>query len=205
MNDNAVVANDVPIVSIVDDDESVRDALLFLMDSVGLQAKTFNSAKDFLAEYETLKSGCIVSDIRMPGMSGLDLQQELNKRGCTLPIVFITGHGDIPMAVEAIKHGAIDFHTKPFRDQDLLDSINKAIEHNTLLQEVMDLKIVVQQRLATLTRREREVLDCVVTGKANKIIADQLHLSPRTVETHRGHMMEKMQVNTLAELIKLVQ
>lgn len=202
---NKRITSDVPIVSIIDDDESVLDALVFLMASVGLQSKMFSSAKVFLAEYDPLERGCIVSDIRMPGMSGLELQQELTKRDCTLPLVFITGHGDIPMAVEAIKNGAVDFHTKPFRDQDLLDSINKAIEQNELLQQTTDQQNTIQRCLSTLTRREREILDCVVEGKSNKLIADQLNLSPRTVETHRGHMMEKMQVKTLAELFKLVQ
>jgi two-component system response regulator FixJ len=203
MTDKA--ASDVPVISIIDDDESVREALLFLMKSVGLNAEIFGSAKDFLTDYDPSSRGCIISDIRMPGMSGLDLQHELNQRACTLPIIFITGHGDIPMAVEAIKSGAVDFHTKPFRDQSLLDSINKAIEFNKILRRDMDQKNSIHQRLATLTPREREVLELVIAGKVSKVIADKLQLSPRTVETHRAHMMEKMQVATLTELGKLVQ
>lgn len=198
-------ANNEAIVSIIDDDESVREALIFLMNSVGLQAESFSSAKAFLAENDFAKKGCIVSDIRMPGMSGLDLQQELKRRECLQPMIFITGHGDIPMAVEAIKHGAVNFLTKPFRDQDLLDSINKAIESNARLRQAKDQQKSIKHRIETLTRREREVFECVIAGKANKIIADELHLSPRTVETHRSHMMEKMKVQTLAELIKLVR
>lgn len=194
-----------PSVLIIDDDESVRDALLFLMKSVEINAKAYVSAKAFMAQYEADVPGCLVLDIRMPGMSGLELQQELKKRGSLMPIIFITGHGDIPMAVEAIKHGAEDFLTKPFRDQDLLDCINAAMSKDQEQRHKLDEREAIEQRLTTITTRERQVLDRVVAGKANKVIAFELDLSHRTVEVHRSHVMEKMQAHSLAELVKLMQ
>jgi FixJ family two-component response regulator len=193
-----------PCVMIIDDDESVREALQFLMKSVSMTAKTYSSAMEFIDEFNPQQRGCIVSDIRMPGMSGLAMQEELNGRRACQPIIFITGHGDIAMAVDAIKNGAADFLTKPFRDQDLLDAVNKALAVNESKLNELDSQEEVMQRLKTLTARERQVLELVVIGKANKVIADQLKLSPRTVEVHRSHMMEKMQVRTVAELVKLV-
>lgn len=193
-----------PCVMIIDDDESVREALEFLMKSVSMTAKTYSSAMEFIDEFNPQQRGCIVSDIRMPGMSGLAMQEELNRRRAWQPIIFITGHGDIAMAVDAIKNGAADFLTKPFRDQDLLDAVNKALAVNESKLNELDSQEEVMQRLKTLTARERQVLELVVIGKANKVIADQLKLSPRTVEVHRSHMMEKMQVRTVAELVKLV-
>lgn len=193
-----------PCVMIIDDDESVREALQFLMKSVSMLAKTYSSAIEFIDEFNPKQRGCIVSDIRMPGMSGLAMQEELNQRRACQPIIFITGHGDIAMAVDAIKNGAADFLTKPFRDQDLLDAVNKALVVNESKLNELDSQAEVTQRLKTLTARERQVLELVVIGKANKVIADKLKLSPRTVEVHRSHMMEKMQVRTVAELVKLV-
>lgn len=194
-----------PCVLIIDDDESVREALLFLMKSVELNAKAYVSAKEFMAQYETDVPGCLVSDIRMPGMSGLELQQELKKRGSQMPIIFITGHGDIPMAVEAIKHGAEDFLTKPFRDQDLLDCINMAMDKDLEQRHKLDERVSIERCLSTITTRERQVLDRVVAGKANKVIAFELNLSHRTIEVHRSHVMEKMQAHSLAELVKFMQ
>jgi len=194
-----------PSVLIIDDDESVREALLFLMKSMGLNATAFVSATEFMARYEGDVPGCIVSDIRMPGMSGLKLQQALRKRNSQMPIIFITGHGDIPMAVEAIKNGAEDFLTKPFRDQELLDCINAAMDKDHLQRSKLVKKEAREQRLATLTTRERQIMDLVVAGKANKVIALELNLSHRTIEVHRSHVMEKMQVRSLADLVKLVQ
>ncbi len=193
-----------PCVLIIDDDESVREALLFLMKSVELNAKAYASAKEFMTQYETDVPGCLVSDIRMPGISGLELQQELKNRGSQMPIIFITGHGDIPMAVEAIKHGAEDFLTKPFRDQDLLDCINTAMGKDQEQRRKLNEREAIEQRLITVTTRERQVLDGVVAGKANKVIAFELNLSHRTVEVHRSHVMEKMQAHSLAELVKLM-
>jgi len=193
-----------PLVIVIDDDESVRDALLFLMGTVALNAKAYGSAKVFLEQYEGDLPGCIVSDIRMPGVSGLELQQELLKRGSKSPIIFISGHGDIPMAVEAIKRGAEEFLTKPFRDQELLDCINAAIEKDRWQRSQFAETTSVKQRHASLSRRESQVLDLVLEGKANKVIALDLNLSHRTIEVHRAHVMEKMQVRSLAELVKLV-
>ncbi len=194
-----------PCVLIIDDDESVREALLFLMKSVNLNAKAYDSASQFMAGYEADVPGCLISDIRMPGMSGLELQQVLKKRNSQMPIIFITGHGDIAMAVEAIKQGAVDFLTKPFRDQDLLDSINAAMERDQQQRRKLDELEIVTKRLGTITARERQVLDRVVAGKANKVIAFELNLSHRTIEVHRSHVMEKMQVRSLAELVKSMQ
>lgn len=191
-----------PCVHIIDDDNSVREALAFLLKSVGLPARTFDSAKAFLEQYQPEQAGCIVSDIRMPGMSGLALQQELRERQSIQPIIFISGHGDIPMAVDAVKNGALNFLTKPFRDQDLLDCIDEAIAQNTLARQETMQNSQLEQRLKGLTRRETQVLDGVVAGLSNKAIAEQLHVSPRTVEVHRGHMMEKMDARSLTELLK---
>lgn len=194
-----------PCVLIIDDDESVREALLFLMKSVKLNVRAFASAKEFMAQYETDSPGCLVSDIRMPGMSGLELQLELKKRKSQMPIIFITGHGDIPMAVEAIKQGAEDFLTKPFRDQELLDCINIAMDKDKRQRAKQDVRDVINQRLSTITRREKQVLERVVAGKANKVIAIELNLSHRTVEVHRSHVMEKMQARSVADLVRIMQ
>ena len=193
-----------PTVLIIDEDESVRVALLFLMKSVELNARAYASAREFIAQYEADTPGCLVSDIRMPGMSGLELQQELKKRHSKMPMIFNNSHGDIPMAVEAIKIGAEDCLTKPFRDQDLLDCINNAMDKDQQQRRKLDEVQAIEQRLTTITPRERQVLDRVVAGKANKVIAIELNLSHRTIEVHRSHVMEKMQARSLAELVKLM-
>lgn len=200
-----MMENDDPVVYVIDDDEKILDALLFLMKSVGQKAVTFASGKAFLEQYSIDMPGCIVSDIRMPGMSGMELQQELHRRGSSTPIIFITGHGDIPMAVEAIKAGAQEFLTKPFRDQVLLDAINTAMNCDEEQRERLETKTDVERRKNSLTRRERQVYDLVVAGNTNKVIADTLHLSHRTIEVHRSHMMEKMEAQSLTELLKLAQ
>jgi len=197
--------DDNPLVVIIDDDDSVREALLFLMKSMELHAVAFSSAREYLSKYENDVPGCIVSDIRMPGTSGLALQQELSERGSTTPIIFITGHGDIPMAVEAIKKGAEDFLTKPFCDQKLLDCINSAIEKDRYRRREQKKIQSINSRLATLTRREHQVLEMVAAGKSNKAIAAALNLSHRTIEVHRSHVMEKMKVSTLTDLLVLLQ
>lgn len=194
-----------PIVYVVDDDDKIRDALGFLLGSVGQKTEMFPSGPAFLEHFDPAVPGCIVCDIRMPGMSGLELQQELLARGFSKPIVFITGHGDIPMAVEAVKAGAHEFLTKPFRDQTLLDAINGAI---ALDRELCDEALSAQafaDKKKTLTRRESQVFDLVLAGKTNKAIAEELHLSHRTIEVHRSHMMDKMGVKSLTELLKLAQ
>jgi RNA polymerase sigma factor (sigma-70 family) len=197
-------STDKPTVFIVDDDEPVRDSLRMLMRSVGLNAETFAGAAEFLQAYDGDRPGCLVLDIRMPGMSGMELQEKLNDLHAIIPVIFITGHGDVPMAVKAIQHGAADFIQKPFRDQDLLDRINKAIEQDTSnraqLLETRD----IEERLANLTPREREVLDLIVDGRPNKVIAADLDVSQRTVEIHRARVMDKMRASSLAHLVRMV-
>ena len=194
----------VPIVYIVDDDEAVRSSLRFLIHSVGLQAQAFVSAKDFLTTHDPRQPGCLLLDVRMPGMSGLDLQQELNRRGATIPVVFITGHGDVPMAVEAMQQGAFDFLQKPFRDQDLLDRVQRAMARDLESRGRLAARAEILARLATLTPRETEVMRLVTTGKANKVVGADLGVSQRTVEIHRAHVMEKMRAGSLAELVRMV-
>jgi two-component system response regulator FixJ len=193
-----------PTIFVVDDDTAVRDALKLLLRSVGQAVETFGSAQEFLDAYGEDRPGCLVLDIRMPGMSGLELQQKLNEKHSILPIIFITGHGDVPMAVEAMQAGAVDFIQKPFRDQDLIDRINQALEKDTSNRAALGERNDIRRRLETLTPREREVLDLVVHGKANKVIAGDLKLSQRTVEIHRARVMEKMQASSLAHLVRMV-
>jgi two-component system, LuxR family, response regulator FixJ len=193
-----------PTIFVVDDDTAVRDALKLLLRSVGQAVETFGSAQEFLDAYCEDRPGCLVLDIRMPGMSGLELQQKLNEKHSILPIIFITGHGDVPMAVEAMQAGAVDFIQKPFRDQDLIDRINQALEKDTSNRAALGERNDIRRRLETLTPREREVLDLVVHGKANKVIAGDLKLSQRTVEIHRARVMEKMQASSLAHLVRMV-
>jgi len=190
-------------VFVVDDDEAVRGSMKLLLKTLGLPAQAFASAQEFLATFDTGRSGCLVLDIRMPGMSGLELQEELNARGAMLPIIFITGHGDVPMAVEAMQRGAMDFLQKPFRDQDLLDRITKALEKDRAGRELLGNRERIRARIADLTPREREVMALVTQGKANKVIAADLDLSQRTVEIHRAHVMEKMGANSLAHLVRM--
>lgn len=193
-----------PTIFVVDDDAAVRDALKLLLRSVGHAVETFGSAQEFLDAYGEDRAGCLVLDIRMPGMSGLELQQKLNEQHSILPIIFITGHGDVPMAVEAMQAGAVDFIQKPFRDQDLIDRINQALEKDSSNRAALGERNDIRRRLETLTPREREVLDLVVHGKANKVIAGDLKLSQRTVEIHRARVMEKMQASSLAHLVRMV-
>ena len=191
-------------VFIVDDDEAVRGSLKLLLKTLGLPAEAYGSGQEFLSDFDPQRSGCLVLDIRMPGMSGLELQEELNARGALLPIIFITGHGDVPMAVEAMQRGAMDFLQKPFRDQDLLDRINKALEKDRTGRELLGSRERIRARIAELTPRERQVMAMVTQGKANKVIAADLELSQRTVEIHRAHLMEKMGANSLAHLVRMV-
>jgi two-component system response regulator FixJ len=196
--------NSRPTIFVVDDDAAVRDALKLLLRSVGQAVETYGSAQEFLDAYSEDRPGCLVLDIRMPGMSGLELQQRLNEKHSILPIIFITGHGDVPMAVEAMQAGAVDFIQKPFRDQDLIDRINQALEKDSANRAALGERNDIRRRLETLTPREREVLDLVVHGKANKVIAGDLKLSQRTVEIHRARVMEKMQASSLAHLVRMV-
>jgi two-component system response regulator FixJ len=194
---------DPATVFIVDDDEAVRASLKLLLKTLGLPAQTYASAQEFLATFDERRGGCLVLDIRMPGMSGLELQEELNTRGAMLPIIFITGHGDVPMAVEAMQRGAMDFLQKPFRDQDLLDRISEALAKDRAGRELLGNRERIRARVAALTPREREVMALVTQGKANKVIAADLDLSQRTVEIHRAHVMEKMGANSLAHLVRM--
>ncbi|HSN72662.1 MAG TPA: response regulator, partial [Steroidobacteraceae bacterium] len=166
--------------------------------------ETFGSAQEFLDAYKDDRPGCLVLDIRMPGMSGLELQEKLNERRAIIPVIFITGHGDVPMAVEAMQAGAVDFIQKPFRDQDLLDRINQALEKDAANRAALAERSAIAKRLSTLTPREHEVMELVVRGKANKVIAGDLNLSQRTVEIHRARVMEKMQASSLAHLVRMV-
>jgi len=194
----------LPTVFVVDDDAPVRDGLKLLLRSVGHRVETCASAQEFLDLYTDDRPGCLVLDVRMPGMSGLDLQERLNERRAILPIIFITGHGDVPMAVEALQAGALDFLQKPFRDQELLDRIARALEKDASnRRELVELKQIAA-RFAELTPRERAVMDLVVQGKANKVIAGDLDISQRTVEIHRARVMEKTQAGSLAHLVRMV-
>jgi two-component system response regulator FixJ len=193
-----------PLVYLVDDDEAVRDALGLLFKSVALEHQLFASALEFLEAYDPRRHSCLVADIRMPGLSGLDLQQRLNEQRADVPVIFITGHGDVPMAVNAMKSGASDFIQKPFRDQDLLDRIHKALAQDRGRRETRAEQSVIRERLALLTPREAEVMKRVVRGQANKVIALDLGVSQRTVELHRARVMRKLKMRSLAELVTAI-
>jgi len=191
-------------VFVVDDDDAVRNSLRLLLKSAGIATEVAASAQEFLSSYDTSHPGCLVLDVRMPGMSGLEMQHELNMRGAAIPVIFITGHGDIPMAVEAMQHGAFDFLQKPFRDQDLLDRVQRALARDTEYRARLRQTDKIRERLASLSPREREVLDLVSQGKANKMVAGDLGVSQRTVEIHRAHVMQKMDAGSLAELVRMM-
>ena len=198
------MTNNNPIVMVVDDDSGVRNAMRVLLKSVGLTSALYSSAQEFLAAFDPAQRGCLVLDIRMPGMSGMDLQQQLNLRGAVVPVIFMTGHGDIPMAVEAMQHGAFDFLQKPFRDQELLDRIQRAIAKDAERRLALGERSRIQMHLDSLTDREREVLTLLTQGKQNKVIAQELGVSPRTIEIHRARVMEKMDAQSVAELVRMV-
>jgi FixJ family two-component response regulator len=193
-----------PLIYVVDDDSAVRDALGLLLRSVDLQCTLFESALAFLDAYDPDRHSCLVADIRMPGLSGLELQERLNEQRADVPIIFITGHGDVPMAVNAMKSGAADFIQKPFRDQDLLDRIHKALEQDKERRATRAQQKIIRERLALLTPREAEVMRRVVRGQANKVIAMDLGVSQRTVELHRARVMHKLKMRSLAELVNAV-
>jgi len=196
-------SNSSQTVFIVDDDSAIRIAMQALMESVDIDHQIFASADEFLQHEEDHRAGCLVLDIRMPGLGGLELQEELISRGNPLPIIFITGHGDVPMAVNAMQKGAVDFIQKPFRDQDLLDRIRDALVTDKQRREELELHAEVEGRLRKLTNREREVFDLVVTGKPNKVIAYELDVSQRTIEIHRARVMGKMEARSLAALVRM--
>ena len=192
-----------PTVYVVDDDDGMRRALGALLSTVGYKTALFSRPSEFSANFKADSAGCLVLDIRMPEMSGLELQQQLNRAGAMLPVIFITGHGDVPMAVQAIKDGAFQFIQKPFRDQDLLDHINHALQQDAENRKDLARRAEVLRRLETLTPRERQVMELVVEGEANKVMAIDLGLSERTVEIHRAKVMEKMGARSVAHLVKM--
>ena len=193
----------VETVIVVDDDDAVRASLRLLLKSVGLEVQTYGSATEFLGSYNGQQPGCLVLDVRMPGLSGMELQEQLNLQGAIIPVIFVTGHGDVPMAVEAMQHGAFEFLQKPFRDQDLLDRIQRALVRDRENRVQLLQKDLIRTRLASLTPREREVLQLMTRGRPNKLMAADLGLSQRTIEIHRARVMEKMHASSLAQLVRM--
>jgi FixJ family two-component response regulator len=197
------VPNREPTVFIVDDDVSVREAIEAMVRSVGMNAQTFETPQDFLRRHAEDVPGCLVLDVRLPGVSGLEVQRQLAEAGTALPIVFITGFGDIPMSVRAMKAGAVEFLTKPFRDQDLLDAINNAVERDRAARQNRLEIAELRERFESLTERERQVMQLVIAGKLNKQIAGQLGTSLVTVKVHRGHVMQKMRATSAIDLARM--
>jgi len=192
-----------PVIHVVEDEPDVRDALAMLVRSVGYRAQTYPNADEFLARYRPEHAGCLLADVRMPGMSGLELQERLSREDPALPAIIMTGHGDVPMAVRAMKAGAFDFIEKPFNDQVLLDRLAEAIAQARRSGDTAAGRRLAAARYAQLTPREREVMAGIVAGRLNKLIADDLGLSVRTVEIHRAHIMEKMQASSLSALVRM--
>lgn len=193
-----------PTVFVVDDDDAICQSLCLLIEDIGLDVKTFNGARQFLSHYDPSQPGCLVLDVRMSGMSGLELQTRLNELNIDIPTIIITGHGDVPMAVEAMKAGAMDFIEKPFRDQVLLDSIQRAVELDRRIRAGKKQSESLQSRIEDLTRRERQVMDLLVLGKSNKAIAYELGISQKTVDFHRSNILSKADVGSVVELVRLV-
>jgi len=192
-----------PMVFVVDDQQAVRNSLRWLLESIGIPVRDYPTAEAFLRDYEPAQPGCLILDVRMPGMSGLDLQEELARRGIELPTIVITAHAEVPMAVRAVKAGAVDFIQKPFSHELLLDRVKQALELDAQEREIRHRRDEARRRLAALTPREREVIVMVAEGRANKAIAAALGVAIKTVEVHRGRAMEKMQAENLAELIRI--
>ncbi|RST55395.1 response regulator transcription factor [Variovorax sp. MHTC-1] len=197
------MATERPVVFVVDDDLAMREALQDLLASVGMDVRVYASTQDFMQAQRPDAPGCLVLDVRLPGASGLSFQEELPRAGVDLPVIFITGHGDIPMTVRAMKAGAVEFLSKPFRDQELLDAIDAAIERHRAQRLETALVAELRQRFAALTQREREVMALVSTGRVNKQIAAELSISEATVKVHRGQIMRKMQAKSLAQLVRI--
>ena len=197
------MATERPVVFVVDDDLAMREALQDLLASVGMDVRVFASTQDFMQTQRPDAPGCLVLDVRLPGASGLSFQEELPRAGVDLPVIFITGHGDIPMTVRAMKAGAVEFLSKPFRDQELLDAIDAAVERHRAQRREAALVAELRQRFAALTQREREVMALVSAGRVNKQIASDLGISEATVKVHRGQIMRKMQTTSLAQLVRI--
>ncbi|MDF0751105.1 response regulator FixJ [Marinobacter sp. 71-i] len=191
-------------VYVVEDDEAVRDSLELLLKSDGKPVKTYDNANAFLKDYSEKMAGCIVLDIRMPGMDGMELQKKLNEKHSILPIIFVTGHGDVPMAVDAMKEGAVDFIQKPYREEALLQKIEAALEQDQEQRKTLGEKQEILRRVKSLTPREHEIMDRMIAGQANKVIAIELEISQRTVEIHRSRVMHKMGTHSLAHLVRMV-
>jgi two-component system response regulator DctR len=194
-----------PQVHLVDDDEAIRDALAWLLKSRGIPCRSYDCAESFLAEWSPKLAGCIILDMRMPGMSGLDCFDALRERGSALPVIFLTGHGDVPLAVATLKKGAFDFFEKPLNDNDLANRVQEAMALDAARQAASASADSVKARLATLTARERQIMELVLLGKFNKVIADDLNISMRTVEVHRANLFDKMKVKTAVELANLLK
>jgi two-component system, LuxR family, response regulator FixJ len=193
-----------PVVFVVDDEEPVGDSIAMLLRTVGLATRVYRDARVFLQEYRPDQAGCLLLDVRMPKMSGLELQQELVARNVTLPVIFITGHGDVPMAVEAMRAGAMDFIQKPFNDDELIRRVQKALEEDARERELLQRREEIERRWNELTPREREVAERIADGQANKAVAAELDISSRTVELHRARILQKMGVRSLAQLVRLM-
>lgn len=198
------MSDTTPTIFVVDDDEAMRDSMTWLLEGEGYRIACFDSGESYLTAWSPAMRGCLVLDVRMPEMSGLELQEKLDSLGSRLPIIFVTGHGDVPMAVGALQRGACDFIEKPFHNADLLSRIERALELDSQIAARRERDDAIANRLELLTQREREVMNLVVAGKLNKQIADALDISMKTVEAHRARVMEKMGVRTLAELVKAV-
>jgi FixJ family two-component response regulator len=192
-----------PTVFVVDDDPALRRSLSYLIESVGLEVESFAGGEEFLQACDPERPGVLILDLRMPGIGGLDVQRELNRRGIELPIILLTGHAEVSTAVRSLKEGAFDFIEKPFSDQVLLDSVQAAIREDRSIRSQRVRQREIAERVERLTQREREVMERVVVGEANRVIAERLGLSPKTVEVHRAHVMEKLEVHSLAELVRL--
>jgi FixJ family two-component response regulator len=191
-------------VYIVDDDADVADSMSMLLESTGLRTQQYHSAEELLKNPIDLLMGCLILDVRMPDMNGLDLHQEIKRSNANLPVVFVTGHGDVPMAVHAMKNGALEFLQKPFRDQEFIDCVNRALKANNDALSGLNRRRSIQARMDSLTKREYEIMRLIAAGNITKVVASKLSISPRTVEIHRARTMEKMQAKTLAQLVQMV-